>query len=153
MEIDTEKLGIKTFVVNYEDGSKDVVKPVSWKKLDDIQILQYQLLQAGSSAGGSIGDILNPNNKDFWEPATKLAKLLPVVGNEEKGINLDRIENCEHLIEIFITATKDRDPETGFIIPGSEGILLPSLISRVNGINFLALLMRMEQEVLNKMKQ
>lgn len=152
MDLDTEKLGIKTFVVEYEDGTKDIVKPVSWRKLDDVQILQYSILEESARCGGSPGDLFNPENKGFWEPARKLAALMPVVGNEAPGIAVDKIEDCETLIDIFITSSKSRDPDTGFIIPGSEGVLLPSSISRVNGINFLRLLVKMQTEMKTQMK-
>lgn len=153
MELDTEKLGIKTFVVTYEDGSKDIVKPVSWKNLDDVQILQYNILEASANCGGSPGDLFKRSHTEFWEPARKLAALMPVVGKEEKGINVDKIEDCEQLIDIFITATKDRDEATGYIIPGPEGVLKPSAISRINGINFLKLLMQMQQAIQKKMEK
>lgn len=152
MKIDTEKIGIKTFVIEYEDGSKDIVKPVSWKYLDDVQILQYQILEVSAQCGGSPGDLFNPTNKDFWEPAKKMASLMPIVGKEEKGFDIDKIEDCETLIDIFITTTKERDPETGFIIPGNEGVLLPSLISRINGINFLRLLAKIQQNLIAQME-
>ncbi len=147
MNLDTEKLGIRTFIVKFNDGSKEVIKPVPWKDLDDVQILQYQILQATANAGGSPGDILNPKNKDFWNPAKKLAKLMPVVGSEEKGIDLNKIDDCETLLEIFVTTTSNRDPETGFITPPTDkSNLEPSLISRINGINFIRLLIQVAQE-------
>ena len=153
MKLDTEKLGVKTFVVTYNDNSRVVVKPVSWKKLDDIQILQYQILEATAACGGSPGDLLNPSNTDFWEPARTLASLLPVVGKEELGIDLDKIDDCEELIEIFVTTTKYRDPESGFITPSLDAVNLePSRISRINGVNFIRLLVMLTRVMEEKLK-
>lgn len=149
-DLDTEKLGIKTFTVQYEDDTKDIIKPVSWRSLDDVQILQYEILEACRKSDGSIGDLLNPKNTDFWDPATKLAALMPTVGSSSQGIKIDKIEDCELLIDIFVTTTKTRDPETGFISPG-ESVLLPSLISRINGVNFLRLLLEMQKSQMKKM--
>ena len=147
-EIDTSKLGIKTFLVTYEDGTQDLCKPVSWRNLQDVQILQYQILENTAACSGSPGDVFNPENKNFWEPAKKLATLMPVVGNEESGIDLERIEDMDQLIKIFITNTEYRDPESGFIAPGpNEDSLKPSEISRVNGINFFRLLMKVHQKI------
>ena len=151
--LDTEKLGIKTFVVTYEDSTKEIVKPVSWKFLDDVQILQYSILEASAATGGSIAELLNHKNSDFWEPATKLAALMPIVGKDEKGINLDKIEDCEELIRIFVTTTTHRDQDTGLISPGPEGFLLPSEISKINGVNFLRLLTRIQQKIQEQMKK
>jgi hypothetical protein len=145
--IDTTKLGVKTFIIEYADGSKDIVKPVSWKNLQDVQILQYNILENTANNGGSPGDVLNPNNKDFWEPAKSLAKMMPVVG-KEGGIDLDRIEDMDQLINIFITTTEYRDPETGFISPGPQNTTLkPSEISRINGINFFKLLVQIQTKL------
>lgn len=148
--LDTEKLGVKTFSVTYEDESTDLVKPVSWKKLEDIKILQYQILQNSASLGGCVGDLLSSSNKDFWEPANRLSKLMPVVG-KDSGIQLDKIEDPDEIIEIFVTSTTHRDEETGYITPGTEGFLLPSRISRVNGLNFLGLLMKVQKEVMSQL--
>lgn len=152
-KIETSNLTTKTFVVTYEDGSKDMVKPVSWKALEDLQLLQYNILENAAKCGGSVGDILNPSNKDFWNSATKLAKLLPVVGNEEKGIDLDKIEDMDLLVKIFITNTTYRDPESGFIAPDpKDSTLRPSEISRINGLNFFKLLMKIQTEIQERMK-
>lgn len=148
-----EQLGLKTFIVYYEDGSRDTVKPVSWKALNDIQILQYEILTASAEAGGSPGELLNPENKDFWEPASKLAQLMPIVGKDKPGIDVDKIEDIDQIIRIFVTTSEARDPETGFIMPGEEGYLLPSYISKVNGINFLKLLAKIQQDLRAKATQ
>lgn len=148
MKINTEKLGIKTFIVQYEDGSKVIVKPVSWKSLQDVQILQYNILENTANNGGSPGDLLNPDNNDFWDSAKALAKLMPVVGQEEKGIDLDRIEDMDEILKIFVTNSTYRDPESGFIQPGpDENTLKPSEISRINGINFFKLLIKIQTEL------
>lgn len=144
------QLGLKTFSIIYVDGSRVTVKPVSWKALNDVQILQYEILTASANSGGSPGELLNPENKDFWEPARKLAALMPVVGQPEPGIDVDLIEDVDQLIKIFVTTSEARDPENGFIMPGEEGYLLPSLISKVNGINFLKLLAKIQQSLMKK---
>jgi hypothetical protein len=148
MTIDTTKLGFQTFDLTYSDGSKDIVKPVSWKYLDDVQILQFQILQNCASKAGSPGDLLSPKNKDFWDSARKLADLMPLVGTEEKGIDIDRIEDMNEILEIFVTTTKQRDENTGFIIPEPKlGYLRPSRISKINGINFIRLLMEVKESL------
>lgn len=151
MKIDTEKLGVKTFIVTYEDESRELVKPVSWKNLQDVQILQYNILENTAMNSGSPGDLLNPENKTFWDSARKLAALMPIVGDEEKRLDIDRIDDIDQLIRIFVTNTDYRDPETGFINPGpNETTLKPSEISRINGINFFRLLVKIQKKLQNQ---
>lgn len=139
-KLDTELLGIKTFLVELESNKKLIIKPSSWQDLEDIQILQYKILETCWECNGSTGDIFNSNNKDFWESACDLAKLLPVVGKGKGFFNPREVEDIDELVRVFITNTIHRDESTGFITPGPDDFLLPSEISRVNGINFTRLL-------------
>jgi len=145
--INTEKLGIQTHTITYADGSSEIIKPVTWKYLSDVQILQYQIISNTAENQGSLCDILNTENKGFWDPAKKLAALMPIVGSDKKGIDLEKIEEVGDLVDLFITTTQHRDPETGFIAPApGEGYIKPSIISRLNGINFIRLLMEVLQK-------
>jgi hypothetical protein len=126
----------RVFAVNYSDGEKVLIKAVSWKKLDDVRLLCYEILKEVVEKEGEITEIITPSNKVFWGHARKLSKLLPVVGSEEK-LNLDRIDDIDQIVDIFICSISSIDYSTGALKAMS-----PSQICRIHSINFQKLLQK-----------
>jgi len=144
----TELEGInptKTFTVNFADGSQILVKPVSWALLEDVELLQLEIVKAAYEAKFSLGTLFRASNKQFWDNAIKLAALLPVVGQKEPGFDPRNIEDLDELCRIFVSASTSRQLETGSVIPDGDNVLAPSEIARTANINFIGLLIQMEQ--------
>jgi hypothetical protein len=133
-----------TFVINYEDGTNDIIKPVSWKKLDEVELLQYEILKAAYEVNFSLSALFKPSNKQFWNNAKKLAKLLPVVGQDKPGFNPEKIDSMDELCRIFVSTSPGRMNMTGAVW-GEESALQPSEISRIHHLNFIQLLIRLEE--------
>jgi hypothetical protein len=134
----SEKL---SFVVTFEDGSRDIVKPVSWKNLDDVEALQTEVLKiAVGEFDGHLGSAFKVSNTAFWDLICTLGNLMPLVGKTEVGFDPRKIDDILHLTEIFITAEPILSETTGSLVPSSGNTLTPSLISRINSLNFQKLL-------------
>lgn len=139
---------LATFKVVYEDGTSDIIKPVSWKKLEDVEILCLEILKSAYKVNFCIADIFKPKNTEFWDNAKKLASLLPVVGKEDPGFDPTRIESIEALASIFISTSKFRNPATGSLTWGQNNeSIFPSEICRIHNLNFLNLLLEVERQV------
>lgn len=135
-----EELKSNTFSVTYSTGEVVIVKSSSFRDLEEIEILEKEILKCFVTADACPGDLLKLSNKGFWGHVEKLAKLLPIVGQDEKGLNLDLIEDADDILRIFVTSTSRRDPETGSIILGAEESLGVSEVCRINGLNFSRIL-------------
>jgi hypothetical protein len=133
----------RVFTVTYSDGEQVLVKAVSWKKLEEVRLLCYEILKEVAEKEGEITEIITPSNKVFWGHAKKLAKLLPIVGSEEK-LNLDRIDDIDQIIDIFVCSISSIDYTTGAL-----KTMDPSQICRIHSINFHKLL----QKVLNELEE
>jgi len=125
---------LRVFPVTYGNGEKVIVKAVSWKKLEDVRILCAEIIKEVVSKEGEIAEIISANNKSFWTHTRKLAKLLPLVGTDEK-LNVDLIEDIDQIIDIFICSTDSVDYNTG-----SLKAMNPSQVCRIHSINFQKLL-------------
>jgi hypothetical protein len=134
-----------TFVVTYEDGSNDIVAPVSWKTLDQVERLQYEILQAAHEVNFSLGNLFKASNKRFWSNAKKLAALLPVDGNEKPGFDPEKIDSMDELCRIFVSTTTGRMNLTGSVW-GEGETLEPSEICRIHHLNFIQLLIQIESQ-------
>jgi hypothetical protein len=130
------KVSNNTFKVYYNDGEEIIVKPVSWKQLEDVEKLCQEIFIQLVEVDGSCGQLFRASNRKFWSNAEKLAAMLPVVGQEQPGIELDKIDEIDQLTRIFITVSDKRHPETGGIYspPGEQ--LPPSEIYRINSLDF-----------------
>ena len=134
------KLASNTFKVTYSDGETVLVKPASWKSLEDIELLTKNLIKQMVDKDAHFGSLLKGSNTEFWGDVTKLASLLPVVGVEENGIDVDRIEDIDQIVRIFLTTSPGRDPKTGGLFLKAEESMEPSLVCRVNSLNFQVIL-------------
>lgn len=142
------KLATNTFKVKYSDGEEIIVKPSSWKSLEDIEILQRDIVKQLAENDGAFGEMLKVSNKRFWGNAEKIAAMLPVVGQTKKGIDLEKIDSIDDIVRIFITASSNRHPETGGIYIEPGGTLAPGDVCRINGLNFTKLLREVQKELL-----
>lgn len=134
-----------TFKVTYEDQTTDIIKPCSWKQLEDVEILCFEILQEAYRVNFSLGSLFKPSNKNFWENAKKLAALLPVVGKQEKGFDPERIDSMDELCRIFVSASEHRHELTGSVW-GKDDTLKPSEICRIHQINFFELLLKCQDQ-------
>lgn len=134
------------FIVNYEDGTSDIIKPVSWKYLDDVESLQLEVLKAAYDANFSLSALFRPSNIKFWDNAKKLASILPVVGKDEKGFDPEKIDSMDELCRIFVSTSEYRKVETGSVWNNNE-LLPPSEICRIHHLNFINLLLKAEESI------
>lgn len=134
------------FLITYEDGTTDIVKPVSWKYLDEVEALQLEILKVAYDVTFSLSNLFRPSNTRFWDNARKLAGILPIVGKEEKGFDPERIDSMDELCRIFVSTSRYRKAETGSVWNNSE-LLEPSEICRIHHLNFINLLLTAEKSL------
>lgn len=122
------------FEVHYRDESGDIVETVLVKRvkraqLADLITLQQQLLQEFLRVNGAVGAAIA--SPVAWSVITKIAALLPVVGQEKPGLDLSPIEDdTEQLGRIFFTESA----YTELIEEGAQ--IKPSLISGLNSLDY-----------------
>jgi hypothetical protein len=142
---ETEGLNpLRTFAVTLEGGKQILIKPVSWKNLEDLELLQLEIVKAAYDAKFSLATLFRASNRQFWDNAIKLASLLPVVGQKELGFNPEEIDDIDELCRVFVSASTARQIETGSVIPDGDNVLAPSEVSRINALNFIQMLIQME---------
>lgn len=124
------------FKVEYKDKLGEIVKVdkvyrVKRDKLKDIIDLQQDLLYSFFKSNASIGQVIADSVN--WKNIEKLAKMLPVVGEEKLGFDLSSIENdLSQLLTIFFTQSID---ENGNLI-NSEEAYKPSLIAELHQLDY-----------------
>lgn len=123
------------FTVSYPDGTKILVG--RFKRVDRSQVvdllneLMAIFIKNNFAVGSTICD------SEAWSLMTAIAKLLPVHGSEDKGIDIEVIADAlddEQLASIFFTTS--RDPKTGEITYSEEKGWEPSLICKVNNLDY-----------------
>ncbi len=139
---------MKNFDIDYTDGRKITVKAVSWKHLDDLTVLTQKLVASLGKVNGAIGKLLSKQNKEVWDYLEKVAAMLPVVGNKDLGIDLDLIDDPWEIIKIFFTTTETVN-EDGWLSAEGEEMLAPSLLAKINALDFYSILL----EVVRELKQ
>lgn len=139
------QLAKNTFKVFYNDGSEVIVKPVSWRLLEDVELLTQEIFVLLLEQDGNFGELFKPNNRKFWEFAGKLAEIMPVVGQTSPGIDLNKIDDLDQLVRIFITTSDKRHPVTGGLYAENGQGLPPSEIYRINSLNFFTMLEKAQE--------
>lgn len=139
---------MRTFDIKYSSGEVVTVKPVPWAKLDDVCILQQNIIKCLLDSEGAVGSLLRPSNTEVWGYIKKLAALLPVVGVNEPGIDLNQIEELDEVVRIFVTLTEDYN-EYGLLSPPTGEPLRPSLIGDIHSLNFYSLMLQARKELLS----
>lgn len=105
------------------------------RDLDTIIELQKEILGKFMDSQLSMGDLVKDN--ESWELLKTLASNLNVLGQKEKGFNLEEIEeDLEQICQIFLT--QSMNIETGVIDTNENGEIRfkPSLISELHQLNF-----------------
>lgn len=144
-----------TFEVIYWGENDESIKtltvrpaPFKGKKggLSDVISFQEKLLRDFVEHDGRLASLLC--NKSTWETMTKLATILPVVGQTEPGFDIEAIANSSDLAQLgrifFSENIKDNlDREKD-----ADGNLVnsPSLIAKIHDINFTTTLFRFIRE-------
>lgn len=124
------------FNVEYKDNSGNIinvdkVKRVKRKHLKDLTILQEDLVYQFLFYNAAVGDIIAEEKN--WNTLVKICKMLPVVGREELGIDINKIEDdMVQLTHIFFTESTDED---GFPVK-EDGWFKPSLLAKLHQLNY-----------------
>lgn len=120
----------KHLKITYSDNNSIIYKPVSWKHIDDVLVLQKQIFENFLEEDGLMS-VFRSSNRKLWSHIETLAKLIPSIESSCVGIKLDLLEDIEDIIKIFINSQPTYD------IDGSIFQLqYPSYISIMNGLNF-----------------
>lgn len=120
----------KHLKITYSDNNSIIYKPVSWKHIDDVLVLQKQILENFLEEDGLLS-VFRGSNRTLWSHIETLANLIPSLDMSGVGIKLDLIEDIEDLVRIFINS------EPSYTNDGSlEQLQYPSYISIMNGLNF-----------------
>ena len=120
----------KHLEITYSDNNSIIYKPVSWKYLDDVLVLQRQIFELFLEEDGLMS-VFRGSNRKLWSHIETLANLVPSIVSDCNGIKLNLIEDIEDIVKIFINS------EPSYAIDGSlDQLQYPSYISIMNGLNF-----------------
>jgi len=123
LETDTYKVD-KTYIVQRSVRSD----------LDTIVTLQKEALYHFLEADTNLGEIVRSN--DAWECLKTFASNLNILGQKQKGFDLEELaDDIEQISRIFISQSI---PDEGYIERDTEGDIRwkPSLISELHKLNF-----------------
>lgn len=137
---------MRFFEVKYSTGEVVKITAVPRSKLLDLIALQKSLLTTFLYQGGLLGELLRPDNELVWGDIRSIVSMLPIIG--KKKLNLDLIEDCDRLIEIFFTTSTNRDELTGAVIPPEGDRYAPSEIAKLHGLNFFEHLWSAREEAI-----
>lgn len=105
------------------------IKPVKRKDLSDLVEANRIIVENFLRYNGGIGTALTDDN--VWVAMEKIAKITPVLGQEEIGFDINLIENeYEILSKLFFTLN-----ETEETLDSNKNIK-PSIISTLNYLDF-----------------
>lgn len=137
----------KHLKITYSDSNCIIYKPVSWKYIDDILVLQKQIFENFLEEDGLMS-VFRGSNRKLWTHIQTLAKLIPSMEQTNIGINLDLIEDIDDLVKIFINS------EPTYANDGSlKQLQYPSYISIMNGLNFRPIQEEVIQHYLKRKNQ
>jgi hypothetical protein len=138
----------KTIIKFSNDEKLVLIKPASWKNLDNIIEYQKIILSDFLKKQGAIGSILAPSNTLFWNSIQNIFSLL----NFSQEFSLNEISEIEDIQKLFITTNTEKDLVDGWIVP-EDNKFKPSLISVIHGLDFYLILRTTLQEMTQKEKQ
>ncbi len=120
----------KHLQITYSDNNNVVYKPVAWRYLDDVLVLQKQIFELFLEEDGLMS-VFKGSNRKLWSHIETLANLVPSIDKACGGIKLELIDDIEDIVKIFINS------EPSYGIDGSlDQLQYPSYISIMNGLNF-----------------
>ncbi len=128
----------KKIKVIYESTQElKIIKPVTWKQLDDLTEYQKIILEEFLVSNGALGTLLRPSNKRFWSSVEKICEMLRT--ENDVKLNIDLIEDTLDIQKLFITANEEVDLVEGYTIP-IDNRYKPSYISVIHGLDFYQIL-------------
>lgn len=97
------RIAFPTFEVVYWDEKGEeketiIVRPVALNKLEEVKKLQEILIAEYVNYDGCLGSLLS--DKSVFETMQKLASMLPVVGKEVKGFDLQSLYDFGDMIQL-----------------------------------------------------
>lgn len=114
----------------YTTNKVYIIQRVVRSELDTLVELQKELILKFIEAGTNFGELVR--NNESWELMKTLAKNLNVLGQKDKGFDIEEIaDDLEQLCQIFITQSMDQNGEYQV----DEG-WKHSLISELHQLNF-----------------
>ena len=131
---------------NPDDTIKETIEvrpaPLRGKKggLSDVVRLQEYLIRDFVAYDGRLAPLLT--NKPTWDNMSKLASLLPVVGREHTGFDIESLAESSDLAQlgrIFFSESIKDDLEREKDAEGNV-INSPSLVAKIHDINFTGIL-------------
>lgn len=132
--------------IDIKDDNNEVVETVQLKrvprsKYKDLIALQQLLLEAFVENNGATGSVIADDAN--WKTLKKLSSMLPVVGQDEKGFDVEKIENDILLItRLFFTQAVNEDGSVDL----SEGFK-PSLLAEFYQLDYSGFLQRAVMEI------
>lgn len=144
-----------TFDVIYWDAEDQpskiiAVRPVPFRGkkggLNDVINLQEKLLKDFVEHDGRLAGLLS--NNSTWDTMTRLASLLPVVGEEAVGFDIEAIAQQNDIAQLgrIFFSESIKDDLTRETDKDGNVINSPSLIAKIHDINFSATLFRLVRE-------
>lgn len=97
------RIALPTFQVTYWDNSGEeketiTVRPVTLNKLEEIKELQEQLISHYVEHNGCLGTLLI--DKTVFETMKTLASMLPVMGKEAKGFDIQPLYDAGDILQL-----------------------------------------------------
>lgn len=130
------KIQVKTYNPEKNDYVTDksyIVQRSVRSELDTIVELQKEILYKFIESNGSVGELIRDN--DTWNTLKILASNLNILGQKERGFNLEEIsDDLEQICRIFMTQSMKEDGT--FEEDDSRVIWKPSFISELHQLNF-----------------
>lgn len=130
------KIQVKTYNPEKNDYVADktyIVQRSVRSELDTIVELQKEILYKFIESNGSVGELIRDN--DTWNTLKILASNLNILGQKERGFNLEEIsDDLEQICRIFMTQSMKEDGT--FEEDDSRVIWKPSFISELHQLNF-----------------
>ena len=137
----------KHLEITYSDSNIVVYKPVAWRYLDDVLVLQKQIFELFLEEDGLMS-VFRGSNRSLWSHIETLANLVPSIVPSCNGIKLNLIDDIDDIVKIFINS------EPSYAIDGSLNQLqYPSYISIINGLNFRPIQEEVISHYVKKKKQ
>jgi len=116
----------------YEVEKIYIIQRVVRSELDTLVELQKELLLKFVEVDTNIGELVR--NNETWELMKTLAKNLNVLGQKDKGFDLEEIsDDLEQICQMFFTQSMNQDGEYEDVLDGGWK---PSLIAELHQLDF-----------------
>jgi len=126
--------------ITYLDKRIVFIKPVPWKRLDDLTLYLKELLQEFFESKGHAATLLSKDNKALTI-INQIIDMIPVIGDDK--IDLDQIETIEDIIKLFFIGEYKVVPNENTVEVSPE---FSSYLCTINSIFFRLILTEAYQE-------